>query len=101
MTNFTLFWLTDSFAGSAGSTAIQAPNGIFTADAPADTSTEWYNDCALSRPIVLVREAWTMNDKSARVAAVLHEAGETHHVVYRRPRSRLGVVVCAMVARPL
>ena len=24
-----------------------------------------------------------MNDKSARVDALLHEAGETHHVVYR------------------
>jgi hypothetical protein len=24
-----------------------------------------------------------MNDESARVAALLHEAGETHHVVYR------------------
>lgn len=24
-----------------------------------------------------------MNDQSARVAALLHEAGETHHVVYR------------------
>jgi hypothetical protein len=24
-----------------------------------------------------------MNDRSARVAALLHEAGETHHTVYR------------------
>jgi hypothetical protein len=24
-----------------------------------------------------------MNDDSARIAALLHEAGETHHVVYR------------------
>jgi hypothetical protein len=24
-----------------------------------------------------------MNDRSARVAALLHEAGETHHLVYR------------------
>jgi hypothetical protein len=25
----------------------------------------------------------TMNDRHARVAALLHEAGETHHLVYR------------------
>jgi hypothetical protein len=24
-----------------------------------------------------------MNDRTARVAALLHEAGETHHIVYR------------------
>ena len=30
-----------------------------------------------------VRETCTMNDESAHVAALLHEAGETHHLVYR------------------
>ena len=31
----------------------------------------------------LLRETKTMNDQSSRVAALLHEAGETHHIVYR------------------
>jgi hypothetical protein len=30
-----------------------------------------------------MRETGVMNDRSARIAALLHEAGETHHLVYR------------------
>src|SRR5690348_4768023 len=30
-----------------------------------------------------LRETSAMNDDSARIAALLHEAGETHHQVYR------------------
>jgi hypothetical protein len=40
-------------------------------------------------------------DKSARIAELLHEAVETHHVLYRITdgrRSRLGVLVRGLVA---
>src|SRR5215469_2759481 len=35
------------------------------------------------RPGIAVSETKPMTDKAAGVAALLHEAGETHHLVYR------------------